>query len=91
MEFGEDGSREDLCLEFVVGLLLFMSPGEGNIFPQINLNSCFSTVLMDKSILIIGNVQYCLNFLFLCWDEPLEHGFKFRGIHFDYWTVDDMH
>ena len=31
VELCEDGSREKSCLEFVMGLLLYMSSSEGNI------------------------------------------------------------
>ena len=32
VELGEDGSRQESCLQFITALWLYMSPSEGNIF-----------------------------------------------------------
>ena len=66
IELGEDGSGDECCSEFVEGLLLCMSPSEGNIFCQVDKGACFRTVIDDESTVIVSKAQECLNLLLLC-------------------------
>ena len=67
-----------------------MSTGEGDILCQVDKGTCFSTVVNDKSTVLIGRAQSHLNFLLFCWDWPLGHGFECQGIHLVFLTIDDM-
>ena len=90
IEFGEDGSWEKSCLDFVKGLLLCIFLREWNIFYQVDKGACLGTAVNDKSSVIISKVSQCLNCLLLRWDRPLGHAFQFQDIHLDFLTIDDM-
>ena len=77
VESGEDRSWEKLCLKFVEGLQLCMSPSEGHIFCQLDEGTCFSTVVNNKLIVIISKDQECVNILPLSGDGPFGHDFGF--------------
>ena len=48
IELGEDWTREELCLEFVEGLLLYILTNECHIFCQIDTGAFLSTVVNDE-------------------------------------------
>ena len=54
VELSEDGSGEESCSKFVKGLLLLISPSEGNIFGQVDQRACLSTVVGNESTLVVS-------------------------------------
>ena len=56
IELGEDGSCKESSYEFVEALLLCMSTSEENISCQVNKRACLSTIVDDKSTVVVGKV-----------------------------------
>ena len=61
IELGEDGRGEESCSEFIECLLLCMFLNDGNIFCQVDKRTCLSTVVNNKSTIIIRKATECLN------------------------------
>ena len=53
VKLGEDASREEWYLELVKGLLLCVSPSEGNIFCQVNQMACLSIIIANELTVIV--------------------------------------
>ena len=54
IELSEDGRGVESCLDFIAGLLLCMSTSEGDNLCQVDDGLCISTIVHDKSTVIIS-------------------------------------